>query len=141
MDIKHIHFRDHILFFTLVPLIILISIFSYYRFFISNDYVIKYEAECDPFIADCFVGCEDEECAEEYYYFYVQKYAANLYQQCGEDITDCETASVCLPSESKCSIIYCNTETDGDLCEILTEETEIQDINNETLQNNKPINN
>lgn len=134
METKHIHFRDHILFFTLIPLIILISIFSYYRFFVSHDYAIKYEADCDPVTEECFVGCEDDECTQEYYYFYVQKYAADLYQQCGKDITDCESANICLPSDQRCSVTYCNTETDGDICEMITKEQDMQDTDEEDTE-------
>lgn len=140
MDIKHINFRDHIASFILIVLILLISIFSYYRFFIINDYIIKYEAECDFTTKNCFIGCEDDACTQQYYYFYIQKHADDLYQQCGEDITNCETSNFCLPSDRECSINYCNTEADGNLCEMITEEIETQDsYKNEPLQNNEII--
>ena len=108
METKH-HFRDHILSYILIPLIIVVSVLSYYRFIINQDYVIQYEGICDPAMESCFLGCADDECTEEYGYSIVQKYAADLYAQCGSDITDCEAANMCLPDDRECSITYNDT--------------------------------
>ena len=83
-------FRENILVYTLVPLIILLIGASYMRFIVTHDYMVAYEGECDPSLNTCFVGCIDNECTSEYYYTKVQKYAPDLYKQCGSDITDCE---------------------------------------------------
>lgn len=114
-------FSDHILPYTLVTFLILFLGASYVRFMITQDYNVAYEGECDPIENVCFIGCVDDECSEEYYYMEVQKYALDLYSECGENITDCAEANICLPGETgKCSITYCDTEVDSDACETIT---------------------
>jgi hypothetical protein len=115
-----------------IPFVILfivigiIGVASYYRFMINHDYLVSYEGVCNPAVEECFVGCEDEECAQEYFYSEVQKYAADLYMQCGKDITDCESASVCFQGDRECYVTYCSVEMGDDNCETFTEEWDIQ---------------
>lgn len=118
------HFRNHLLLYTLIPVIIIIGITSYYRYVVSHNYTVAYEGKCDPSTENCFLGCKDDECTEEYYYTLVEKYAADLYEQCGPNITDCDAASICLPGEQACSVTYCDIEVDGESCEMLVEELE-----------------
>lgn len=106
--------RSHLLAYVCIPLLMLAGILSYYRFVVSYDYVVEYEGECDPAEASCYVGCEDEECTEVYYYSVVTKHAADLYATCGPDITDCAEASVCLPGDRVCEIAYCDPEEAAD---------------------------
>jgi len=113
--------RNHILAVVLVPAVLIIVFLSYYRFMVDHDYMVTYEGACDPATQDCYIGCDDDECTEEYYYSTVEKYAADVYAQCGPDITDCETASSCVAEDRACSVTYCDIETEGDLCETLTE--------------------
>jgi hypothetical protein len=55
----------------------------------------------------------------------MQKYAPTLFEQCGEDITECTAAQTCLPEDAgRCSVIYCNTEATEDECEDVTEYSE-----------------
>ncbi len=115
--------RSKILFVIFVVFVILSSSTSYYRFVVLDDYLVSYEGECDPYEQICFIGCEDDECTSEYYYSQVEKYAPNVFEQCGEDITDCENAYVCLPEDDeKCNITFCNPEFNDDACEKLTGE-------------------
>jgi hypothetical protein len=136
MDIKK-HLYNHLFFYLVLFFILIALIISFCRFMIARDYVVGYEGVCDPIMKECFVGCEDEECTKEYYYTKMEKYAPDLYAECGEDITDCEEANICLPSDNNCSIVYCNSEIDGDSCETLTEEdgtqSDDQEINQEKL--------
>jgi len=90
---------------------------------VLNDYVVAYEGNCDPYTESCFIGCEDDECTEEYYYSMVQKYAPNVKAQCGVDITDCDAAYECLSEDGdQCEITYCDPVIDGeDSCEMLAE--------------------
>ncbi|MFA6386287.1 MAG: hypothetical protein WCW04_00750 [Candidatus Paceibacterota bacterium] len=132
---KNINFKDNLLTYILTPLIIIVSIISFYRFFINHDYLIGYEGVCDPSIKKCFVGCEDDSCTKEYYYSQVIKYAPDLKNECGEDITDCETASVCLPNNRNCSITYCDPEIDSNICSKQIEEINIENDNKDNSNN------
>lgn len=128
MKIKYlyVHFRDHVLSYVLIPLVMIVGITSYYRFIIKNDYMVVYESKCDPATKLCFIGCEDDACTKEYFYSKVQKYAPDLYKECGKDITDCETASVCLPNDHKCSITYCDPRDNKNKCTTPTIEPSAQ---------------
>ncbi|MBU1755080.1 hypothetical protein KKH81_02255, partial [Patescibacteria group bacterium] len=84
----------------------------YERFLVNHDYIVEYEGECDAETESCFVGCEDDECTETYYYSLVEKYAADVRKQCGVDITDCEDANICLESDTHCSVTYCDAESE-----------------------------
>lgn len=105
------YFYKNILSFIFLPLVAIVIFISYNRFFLKQDYIITYEGSCDPFIEECFVGCEDDACDEKYFYTKIIKYAPDLYNNCGDDITNCESANICLPEDEKCSITYCNSET------------------------------
>jgi hypothetical protein len=122
-------FKNNILLYILVPLLILLVASSYVRFFVTHDYRVAYEGECDPYEEDCFIGCDDEECTTEYYYTKVQKHAATVFAQCGEDITDCAAASVCLPEDTLvCDITYCNSGTEEEgACETLSSSPDVLD--------------
>ncbi|HAS80437.1 MAG: hypothetical protein UR25_C0005G0065 [Candidatus Nomurabacteria bacterium GW2011_GWE1_32_28] len=115
-----INFREHIFSLILTPLIIIICVISYFRFMVYRDYIVEYEGVCDPLVDKCFIGCEDDACTTEYYYTLIQKYAHDLYKECGNDVTDCEEANICLPDDRECSIVYCDVEVDGALCSIPT---------------------
>ena len=128
-------FRDNILLFTLTPLIVLFIGASYMRFIVMHDYMVEYESECDPATSVCFIGCEDEECTTEYYYSKIQKYAPDIFAQCGADITDCENANVCLDDENKCSITLCDPTTDGEECELFDENNFFESIEETVTEN------
>lgn len=110
--------KQHVLLSILLPLCIFSAAFSYYRFMIAGDYVVAYEAECDPIARSCFYGY-DEETQEGYYYTKIQKYARDVYTACGPDITDCAAANICLVSDGLCSITYCSPEaaSEDESCE------------------------
>lgn len=129
-------FRQHFFSVTLVTLLVLIAIASYMRFMVLNDYVVAYEGDCDPYTESCFIGCEDDECTEEYYYATIQKYAPNVEAQCGPDITDCDTAYECQPEDGDhCEITYCDPATDGEeACETLTE-ADLEETLDEEVEN------
>jgi len=148
MKIKYQNFlRNNFFLLILLFAVIVVVFLSYNRFIVRRDYIVEYEGNCDPTVDVCFIGCEDDECIENYYYFNIQKYAADLYGQCGEDITDCEEANVCLPEDHNCSITYCDVEVDGDICTLISESnSEIQNGDRdfqekELLQDNNDNNN
>lgn len=115
MNIKQ-HLSKHIFLYTIALCITIMVIVSFYRFIIKNDYLVYYESTCDPYTQSCFESCEGE-CT---YYMKMQKYAPDIYAQCGKDITDCESANACLSSDRKCSITYCDTKIDEN-CKTITE--------------------
>lgn len=122
MGFKSINFREHIFSFILTPLVIVIGIVSYFRFVVYQDYMVGYKGACDPVEKECFVECDSDICAKENYYSEVQKYAPDLYKECGKDITGCQAANECLPEDRNCSITYCNKEIDGDVCDSFDKE-------------------
>ena len=116
MNIRQ-HLRTNI-FFYLIGLFLVLEIFlSFNRFIVNNDYFVSYEGSCDPYAKSCFQVCEDDECT---YSTKVNKYAPDVLAQCGKDIADCESASVCLLSDRECSITYCDEWIDED-CDSITE--------------------
>jgi hypothetical protein len=121
-------FKEH-LFLILIPIVIIVGIISYNRLIINQDYIVAYEGVCDPNISNCFIGCEDDSCSIEYYYSKVQKYAPDLYLECGKDITECENANICLPTDRNCNIIYCDSNIEGDACSILNAKSNIENEN------------
>lgn len=112
-------FTRHLLLYVLLPVCLGAIIVSYYRFMVADDYLVEYEGACDPYTESCFVGCENEECVDPYYYTKVTKYASDVEAQCGPDFTACEETSVCLPEDRSCEITFCDPETAGDteICE------------------------
>lgn len=104
-------FSQHPLSYTLLPALLLILSISFYRFIVVADYNVEYEGECDPVTQSCFVGCEDEECTEEYYYSIIERHAIDIRNQCGPDITECAAAQICLEGEVGCEILYCDSES------------------------------
>lgn len=119
MNIKR-NFRNHFFFYAIVTSIFIVGVFSYHRFMNKQDYMVGYEGVCDPAVDanKCFEGCDDDACTEKYYYVKMVKYAPDLYKECGEDITDCESANLCLPSDRDCSATYCDPEVGGDTCAV-----------------------
>ena len=113
-----LNFREYFFYYFLLVIILITGVFSYFRFIVQHDYIVYYEGECDPAIESCFVGCEDDECTEEYYYSKVQKYAPDLLKECGGYVTDCPEANICFPTDQECSITYCESETDSNDCAV-----------------------
>lgn len=139
MKVKNIHFREHAMFFVLVPLIVFVGILSFYRFMVKHDYVVGYQGACDPATGKCFMSCNDDSCTTESYYSEMQKYEPDLFKECGKDITNCEAASVCFSSDRKCSKTYCDKETsdNNNVCQTpFGEQSNIQDSNQTNSINN-----
>lgn len=106
-----IYLRDHFFPLILTLGIIFVIVFSFYRFIIKHDYVVGYQGTCDPTTDKCFMSCDDDICAKPDYYSEMRKYEPDLYKECGNDITDCDAANVCFPTDRKCSITYCDKST------------------------------
>jgi len=91
------HFRKYFFPYILIIAILANVGFSYYRFIIKHDYIVGYHGVCDPSIGKCFMSCDDDACTQPDYYSEMRKYEPDLYKECGLDITNCDTANVCLP--------------------------------------------
>ncbi len=130
----------HPLLIVLVPLVVFVIVASFYRFLVAGNYIVEYEGACDPLTEECFVGCVDEECSESYYFTMVRKYAADVQEQCGTDFSDCEAASVCLPSDQTCEITYCGPDTETDLltCEHIEASTILEVPEGEVIEVDMP---
>lgn len=104
-----------------VIILLLLVVFSvsmsFVRFFVSYDYMVSYETDCNPETHSCFIGCEDDDCVDEYYYAVIEKYAKQLRQQCGKNIIGCESAETCqIADGNRCSIEYCDGEVEENVC-------------------------
>jgi hypothetical protein len=104
---------------------------------------VEYEGYCDPYEDSCFIYCEDDFCDEPFYYTKVIKHALDVHKQCGKYVTDCDSASVCLPGDRDCSVTYCDFETEDDCAYFVTSEgsfdellDEFDSLNEEILQDN-----
>ncbi|MFT5849491.1 MAG: hypothetical protein ACI9H6_000300 [Patiriisocius sp.] len=106
------HFTKYFLVYAVVPLLLFVVTASYYRFIVINDYVVSYEGDCDPTAESCFIGCEDDECTEEYFYSVVERHASEIKEICGVDITDCDDSYECPAEGTKCFISYCDDSED-----------------------------
>lgn len=84
---------------------------------VLHDYVVSYEIDCDPAENSCFIGCEDEECTEEYFYAKIERHASDLESLCSGNVINCEFANICTYEELQCHIEYCSS---GDCDEINT---------------------
>lgn len=141
MGIKYQKFLSNNFFLLVLLFAVIVVVFlSYNRFIVRHDYIVGYEGVCDPITEKCFVGVDDTS-GKEYYYSKVRKYAPDLYKECGSDITDCEAASICLPNDRRCSVTYCNSEIESNVCSALSTESNVQNNNqdstlDETLQDN-----
>jgi len=102
------HLKKYFLLYTITPLAILTISASFYRYMILEDFFVTYEIACNPQTASCFIGCEDDECTEEYYFSLVTRHTNDISLLCGEDITDCEAALSCGVNEATCQVIYCD---------------------------------
>lgn len=114
------HFKKYILVYTIVPLLVITATASFQRFMVDNDYYVSYEGDCDPAKNICYIGCEDDECTEQYFYSLIERNAQELYNACGRDITDCEAAYEC-PESTYCKISYCDPTESEDECSNLSD--------------------
>lgn len=102
------HFKTNYFFYIILIFLLLAIGASYYRFAVILDYRVLYEADCNPEINSCFVGCEDDLCEYYYYYNYVESNARVLSEVCGENASMCDTSILCDIEGSDCVITYCD---------------------------------
>lgn len=112
-DTKH---NTHFFLYVILLSLFIVSIVSYYRLIIKNDYKVTYKGFCDPAIEKCFVNYEDGTDENSKYYSKMEKYAPDLYKECGSDITNCKEASICVLGDRNCSKTYCDNNVAGDIC-------------------------
>jgi hypothetical protein len=113
-------FKNHVLLTVLVPLLVLTVAAAYYRAFVSHEYILTYEGECDAYEESCYVSCTDDACSEPFYYSLMTRSAAGITELCNTDnITECEAAYTCLPEEAGCEINFCDPSDESAECEVL----------------------
>ena len=110
------HLKKYFLLYAITPLAILTISASYYRYMVLEDFIVSYEVDCNPQTSSCFIGCEDDECTEEYYYNLVTRRAPDINLLCGDDITDCKAAATCNTGETFCEVEYCDENIDMHEC-------------------------
>jgi hypothetical protein len=125
------HFKKYLLLYTLLPLIILMALSSYYRFIVTQDYTVGYEGLCDPYTESCYVYCEDEACEEPFYYSWIERNAGELYAECGPLVTECDAAYECPSNTASCDIFFCDPLFEE--CDGLSESDLPLELNNENL--------
>ena len=109
---------------TILVLLLLMTATGYYRFVLITDYTVSYQGDCDPLVASCFVGCEDDDCTETYYYAIIERPATEILNLCGEDITNCDAAYSCPKGLAACVVTFCDPLIeDGDECFTVAETT------------------
>lgn len=145
--------KDHLLTLVILPLMVLFIASSYYRFMVMQDYTIGYEGDCNPYTQNCYYYCDewddadpdnDDECAEPFYYSWIDRHAGMIYNTCAPEWeAQCEAAALCIDGEEceaecnfgsvalcdaayecgngdeSCFISFCDPESED--CEELTE--------------------
>lgn len=106
---------------------IFLVIFSgIYRFFISRNFLLIFETECDPTVEKCFVQhcdeslgeCTGNEDEDVWYYSKVKKMAYDV-KKCDPRKEECPDESICdQPVSQRCWIEKCNEEIldEGEEC-------------------------
>ncbi len=110
------YFGDHVFLLFIILVVAASGIASYIRFIVDRNYLVSYEGKCDSRVEVCFSGCKNDACTETYEFSKVQKYGADLYAECGDDITNCDSANVCRSTDRECTVTHCDTKTDGSAC-------------------------
>jgi hypothetical protein len=106
------HFKNNFLRYVLLALSVIVIALSFQRFVLSGDYIVEYEGACDPATESCFLACETEDCADTYYHSWVRKHHNDVFAACGPDVSECDAASVCQPTDTQCTIVYCDASVD-----------------------------
>lgn len=109
--------KNRLFLFILLPLCLIASAVSFNRFVIKGDYIVEYEGTCNPATEECFAKTDDTT-GKVNYYTKVQKYAPDLYAECGESIIGCTYANVCVSTDKNCSITHCSADAllDNESC-------------------------
>ncbi len=108
---------NHFFLYILLLSFIVVTALTYYRFIIKRDYIVGYNIPCDSSLEKCFVDFEGEMGSEFSFYSKMEKYAPDLFKECGSNITECNEANVCLQSDRGCKKKYCDiNNNDGDTC-------------------------
>lgn len=105
---------------TMVFLILISVLATFYRYMIKRDYIIQAQVDCDPYNEACFVwNCdpgsdvEGEACTgdpenDTWYYKVINK-KANQVSSCDENDENCKPL-FCGENEPDCEFVFCNPE-------------------------------
>ncbi|MBU0722420.1 hypothetical protein KKA93_03130 [Patescibacteria group bacterium] len=99
--------------------ILFIIVIVFFKIFILHDYLISYQAPCDPKVESCFIVECDQETGEgcdlgeaEKYYKLIEKKAFNAIK-CAEDDFNC---LLCQKDEIDCQTTICDSSTEENIC-------------------------
>ncbi|MFZ2190178.1 MAG: hypothetical protein WA057_02730 [Candidatus Magasanikiibacteriota bacterium] len=144
--------KSQILVYIFFSLIIVVLVFTFYKFIVAKDYYIRFETTCEPTKEYCFVkecNSEEEECpadpAEGISYYKIIEEKASAIPSCNLDGEDCP--EIFCNNGEDCQEILCDSETnDTDLeCSdpekfiTLLEESEGVDVENVDLASSSVI--
>lgn len=122
---------------VIVAVLLVASVwFSYLRFFVTRDFVVEGESECDPETERCFVGvcdpestsgneaCTGNQDEDEWYYKIVRRNASSV-PECEPTRADegCPELS-CEAGDPECETVYCDESTSVEReapCSVVTE--------------------
>jgi hypothetical protein len=116
--------KTKILFSILALAVVYAVAATYYRTYISRDYIISTEVECDPTVDQCFIytcsldedsenydaECSEDEAERDSYYNVVKKKLANIspeVESCDPHFSECPELS-CEPGEANCETVFCD---------------------------------
>ncbi|HBU07509.1 MAG TPA: hypothetical protein DEB09_05510 [Candidatus Magasanikbacteria bacterium] len=108
--------KSKILVYIFFSLIVIVVVFTFYKFIIAKDYYIRLETTCEPTKEHCFVNeCnpEEEECpadpAEGISYYKIIEEKASAIPDCSLSGEECPEI-FCAEGED-CQEIFCDPET------------------------------
>jgi hypothetical protein len=119
---------ERILTWTFFLVIVTVVIITFFKYFITRDYIIQAEADCDPMTENCFIyECVpgvDEDCTDDpedpeaklSYYKIVDK-KAYLIPGCDPNDENCDALNCQGMDKENCTETLCNGETKEEVSE------------------------
>ncbi|MBP9763436.1 MAG: hypothetical protein KBD10_01660 [Candidatus Pacebacteria bacterium] len=88
--------------------------FNYVNYYENKDFIMNLESACDPAVESCFQrDCSTDECPPNNLEIYKKvDVSASFFATCSENSCTKE----CLTKPNSCDIVFCNPESDEDVC-------------------------
>ena len=111
--------KTKILYIILIIIIFVVSVLTFYDFFIKHNYLISYQVSCNPKTESCFMVECDQETGEgcdlnkpQNYYKLVERKAYKIIN-CSKEDLEC---LLCQINENNCKITLCDPDIEGNTC-------------------------